>query len=284
MALKKLALPALVVPATANWRPQALGAGSIVEPMQPFIPSSLDLPGEILIGWVDVAGRSSPGWLARTTTFTTNGVKGGELRNERGELDLSPYDQLRDLLAKDDVKAPWTVLSWLARFGEQKLDLLQEVIRQLGGVPPRSGSTDEIIVRAAKLITQQEVTMSDAQEAATTATKPATKRAAKKSSAKKTTAKKTTKRAVSAEAPARSMARTVGNTLVPLLEKAGAKRDCISIAKHLANDESVTKKQLTELRDTINELASEARANKKESLASSLSAANRLVRRLARKA
>lgn len=110
------------------------------------------------------------------------------------------------------------------------------------------------------------------------------KPAAKKTSAKKTTAKKGGAKRVSAEAPARSMARTVGNTLLPLLEKAGAKRDCISIAKHLANDESVTKKQLHELRDAINELATEARGNNKESLASSLSSANRLVRRLARKA
>jgi hypothetical protein len=291
MILKKLALPALVITPRLTWLPQTLGTGSIVEIVAD--PSNersgLDLPGEILVNWIDIVGRVTPGWLARTTTFTTFN-KGRELRNERGDLTLSPYDALRDKFALDArVNAPWSVLGWLARFGEQEIETLQRVIRQLGGTLPLSGTPNDIIVRAARLITQQEVIMDEIQEAGSTATKPARKRVAKKaatkSSAKKAPAKKASaKRAISAEAPARSMARTVGQTLLPLLEKAGAKRDGISIAKHLANDESVTKKQLHELRDAVNELAGTARENNKESLASSLSGANRLVRRLARKA
>lgn len=295
--MKQLCQAALVVPDdTLAWFPQALGPGSVVDVVATpaDFKSPLGLRGEILVDWVDIDGRKNAGWLARTTTFMTTTKKLTELRNDRSELTLHAYDMLREKFAhqRRKVKAPWTPLLWFSTFGEQYTEtLLPAVIRELGGTLPRDATSHEIIVRtAARLITdRKEISMSEIKEAGEShgggtaaPAKRGRKPAAKKTSAKKTTAKRAKR--VSAEAPARSMARTVGNTLLPLLEKAGAKRDCISIAKHLANDESVTKKQLHELRDAVNELATEARGNNKESLASSLSGANRLVRRLARKA
>ena len=108
---------------------------------------------------------------------------------------------------------------------------------------------------------------------------PATKEKTTRKRNTKTPAKASTKRA-SGDAPARSMARTTGETLLPLL----GNRDGRKIAQRLANNETVGKRDLEKLRDIVNESAASAREGDKATLASKLSNANRLVRRLARQA
>jgi hypothetical protein len=74
------------------------------------------------------------------------------------------------------------------------------------------------------------------------------------------------------------MSVTVGTSLLALGLGGSGK----SLASKLAKGEELKKKQLVELRDAINEAAGKARENKQGKVASQLSSANRLVRRLAR--
>lgn len=88
----------------------------------------------------------------------------------------------------------------------------------------------------------------------------------------------TTSKKAAGDAPARSMAITLGNTLAPLL----GNKDARALATRLKNNDIPSKRDLTKLRDFVNEAASSAREGDKAPLASKLSSANRLVRRLIR--
>jgi hypothetical protein len=266
---------ALVVPDERRWLGQAVGAGSIVRLIEPRKPSPLTQQmDEPYVEWIDNVGRTSLGWLARTTTLEKAPVKTTQLVNSRdGELRLHPVDRLRDLVVmsrKDEssVKSPWTLLTWCSKFGHEHLDVFRDVIRELGGRTPTDEDAHTTIRRALRLILQQEVTMSDVNTAPSSAP-------AKKASKGKKTAKTT-------EAPARSMARTASTNAVTALEKAGAPKTLVSLAKKLA-DNSLTKKEMTELRDGINAQASAAREAKKGGVATQLSSVNRIVRRIIRK-
>jgi hypothetical protein len=275
--LIRIGRTALVVPDERRWLGQAIGEGSIVRRIEP--PKISPLTGstdEPYIEWVDCVGRTARGWLARTTVLEKAQTKARELTNTRdGDHRLSPVDRLRDLVVssrKDEssVKSPWTLLTWCSTFGYEHLDVLRDVTRELGGRTPTDEDAQHTIRRALRLILQQEVSMSDVATGATSA--PA-----------KTARKSGTKRAAkTTDAPARSMARTASGSAVVALEKAGAPKHLVSLAKKLA-DNALTKKELVELRDGINTQASTAREAKKGGVATQLSSVNRLVRRIIRK-
>jgi hypothetical protein len=283
MTLRKLALPALLIP-TTGWPPVLLGASSVVEVLKDGDASPIGLSQELPIRALNHEREQVTGYVSSTATFVDSGRRYTTLTTERPDGSMRATDTLRMRMLQEkqvrwqNVNGPWTPLGWFGRFGITNAELLTSVVREHGGILPRSSTPTDILARALRIIISKEVTVSDATEAA--APKPATKRAAKKTPAKKSATKRTAK----PDAPARSMSRTVGNTLLPLFEKAGAKRESVALAKKLSNDEKLGKKDLQHLRDAVNEYATAARENKKESLASSLSAANRLVRRLARQA
>jgi hypothetical protein len=80
------------------------------------------------------------------------------------------------------------------------------------------------------------------------------------------------------------MGHTTGAALVPMLKKAKADGAVVKLAERLAADETLSRTQLEKLRDAVNEAAATAREKEHTDLAAQLSSANRLVRRLARKA
>jgi hypothetical protein len=273
-----------------------LGAGSVVEQTKVGSDDSpIKLPGERPVRALDHNHEPVTGYLSSTATFLENGRSPKALTTEAPDGTMRAVDTMRMRMLSEkqvrwqSVNGPWTPLGWFGRFGVQPdtVELLRTVVREYGGILSRNAEPEKVLASALRIIISKEVTVSDAQEAAAPATKTPAKRAAKKSttksSAKKGGTKSATKRA-KPDAPARSMSRTVGNTLLPLFEKCGAKRETISLAKRLSNDEKLGKKDLQHLRDAVNECATNMRESKKESLASSLSAANRLVRRLARQA
>jgi hypothetical protein len=99
----------------------------------------------------------------------------------------------------------------------------------------------------------------------------------KKGKGKKGAAKK----ASAGDSERTPMGVSLSKKLLPLLREAGVKGAAIVTVKALGAGESVKKAQLIELRDAINEAASEVREDN-GSLASQLSSANRTVRRLSR--
>ena len=274
----KLLAPAIVISEFFDqkpvWRPQALGVGSIVAVYQTekwVSPLTLDMSEHYVI-WTDVIGRQTRGWLARTTPMSPLKTNTALFNDRRDLLPVSALDLLRERIALRHS----TLVSWVSRFGHAKLPWLRSIIRELGGKSKPTDDPDATILKALRLILNREVTMSEVKEArAESATKSA------KSNGKSSTKKATKATAVVAES--RSMARTTGIALVPLLEKAKAKKGLV-FARRLAKDEALGKKELTNLRDAVNEAAASAREADNGKLASQLSAANRLVRRLARKA
>lgn len=282
---RKLLRGAVVVPVNRNpsgerWTPQALGSGTVVE----LIDERLDEPspfgpGEILVRFKDAGARDVLGWLARHTPLK---ACGGPLKRKPYVADddddqLSSYDWVRDqamLYGWREKTKGLSPLSWLVVEGPKDLGLLRDVVRELGGTFKKSDDAHQAIRRVARLVFNREVSMAEVEEARDAATAKSGRKGSKKAKGKKST-EKTTERA-----ERRPAGVGVGAILVPLLKGgAGAK-----LAKRLANGDQLKKKELTELRDAINEAAATAREKKQGKVSSALSAANRQVRRLARAA
>lgn len=265
---RKLLKAALVVPVDPAWAPQALGAGTIVELIdeRPDAPPRA-LASDVLIRFQDAAARQPLGWLWERTPLKQ---AGGPLRRQAWETDeyLSSVDWARDLMAQPGQDAR----TWLCVEGPKQLDLLKRVVRELGGrVEARDGKLT-VVRRAIRLILNQEVSVEEVQE---------TQRAARgrKTSAKHRVKAKVNRRVEgngkAERAPRRSAGQSVGEKLVALMKGNG-------LARSLAGGKELSKKQLVQLRDEINERAAKAREAGQGKLASQLSSANRLVRRLAR--
>lgn len=286
MNLRRLLAPALVVPLhepswmlAQRWTPQALGVGSVVELISGAMISPITgKVNEIYVKWIDVVEREVKGWLAADTPMD---VKAQKLLNIRSDLTLSPWDVVREKIALKEMLAK----DWFILEGPNHADLLHAVVRELGGKSKKTDDINEVIIRVVRLTTKENITMSDiteAKDAAAAVTKSkssGSKKGAGKKSAKKS---KGSKKSVGAAPRARSMSRTTGETLVPLLKKVGAPQ-ALKLATQLANDKDLNKKDLQKLRDLVNEAAEKAREKKQGAVASTLSSANRLVRRLARR-
>lgn len=356
MLLHRLERAAIVVPSPRDppWLPQTLGAGSVVGVVEDAEGDGLDdrspVTGqrdEILVAWADLLGRVTPGFLSRTAMLTPlkrQGPRTAVLAKDElkrvspgTSAELSALDVVRSYAGHvfahqaSKKKAPY-LLRWLSTRGRKHTALLQQVVRELGGLTSKRDDPDTVVRQAAHRILKREVTMRELRNAAELDEKGPTSKSVKRKLARarraaaeekemskgtrakkkgrrvsrktedddddgddgddagglltKSTPKRARKRAAKRSegdegGGRRSSLVTAGTTLVPLLK---GHRDILALAKRLANDEALPKKQLLTLRDGVKEAAADAREADDGSLASKLSAANRLVRRLVRSA
>jgi hypothetical protein len=288
---RELTKQLLVVPCVMEWMnkrwlPVHLGAGTVVRLPSgaEYAPNPVGIPDEVLVYYQDAAQREVPGYLARTATAFMKQVRGPSRYVTAKPETLAPMEQLRDRIGSSGLPA----YTWLITKGRRMPKLLRAALRDTGVRVKRSDSADERVIKAIRAILNQEVTMQEIEDTTDVApakrTKKGAKRAAKKGGAKRAAREEKAggrKRASRDEAPARSMSRSAGEALLAVKGLNGSVK---SFATKLANDGELSKKQLQQLRDAINEAATEARANDKPNVASQLSAANRLVRRLHRAA
>jgi hypothetical protein len=298
--LRKLVRAALVIPEQRGWGTQALGPGSVVDVLDADSESPIGTR-EVAVRWVDVAERVNTGWIARTSDLSNSLPKHAQLSNVREDLKLSAVDRLRDAIwhqfwlahAQGKRREPWSLIEWCSIFGPAHLPELRAVARDLG-VRLSSDEPDDIIRRVLRPFLNREVDMSEIETAREGAAEGGTATKTRKSSAKKSTKKSAGKKAsanakpaakrVEAETSRASMGHTTGAALVPMLKKAKADGAVVKLAERLAADETLSRTQLEKLRDAVNEAAATAREKEHTDLAAQLSSANRLVRRLARKA
>lgn len=299
----------LVVPDTPTWGAQLLGPGSVLDVETEPSPGVLGID-EIAVRWVDVAGRETGGWIAQTALVEpATRAQQHALVNVRNDLDMEPFDRLRDYARSQQLKDPrgrWTFPRWLRIFGDAHINALAAAVRELGGIVRGTETSVELGRRVLRLAVNQEHLMSTdtdtsvEETAAPTKSKKASKPSASKPAVTKgkpkaeKTAPAVEKPAKAAKSPAKKAAATessdvsasqrLGESLVKLLKKVGNPDPAAGIAEKMATGKAPTAKQLTQLRDGINEAASLARSKDKGELASELSAANRNVRRLARSA
>lgn len=243
MSFIKLSHAALVIPSAPNWRPQRLGAGSILQ----LLRSTPDENGDLLVSWVDVAWRTTEGYIAAATAYTP--------APKATAVPFSVFGTAAQLKAHDVARE--------RRF-TKKVDRAT-----LRGLQDQGKNPSALTNLKTENLTMATATKDKATKA-TKATTPA------KSDA---TPAKAKAKAVTAESPARSMGVTVGNAIVDAKPK---DKTVLAAGKKLAGGESMSRKQLEGVRDAINAEASEARANDDAGRAAKLSSVNRLVRRLYR--
>lgn len=273
---RKLLRAAIIVPVTPNpdvqrWGAQALGQGTVVEVMDDRLDEPPPIsPEDVLVRFKDAGARDVLGYLARRTVLKPSGGPLNRVPFNSEDDGLTCYDWVRERITNSGLQP----LSWLATEGPKHLDLLRDVVRELGGSLKKADDESQVIKRIARLILNREVSMSEVEEARDAAPAKSGKKNGKKAKAKSNGKAK-------AEKATRTPAGVgVGEILVPLLKGNGGAK----LAARLAKGESLGKKQLTELRDAINEAAATAREKKQGKVSSALSAANRQVRRLARAA
>jgi hypothetical protein len=302
MTLCRAVQSVLVVPDQARWGAQALGPGSILDVEVEPTPSVLGID-EVRVRWVDVIGREVDGWISQVAMVEPlRNPSQSALLNVREDLRVEPFDRLRHLVRQqqlNDPKGQWTMASWLRILGDAHIHALAAAVRELGGIIRGTENHVELSRRILRLAVNQEHLMTTdthtVDETEVTPPVKKAKKAATKPAPAKTTAKKSaTKPAPTVEKAAKSPRKStaesgsasqrLGESLVKLLKRAGGSEAAQAIATKMAEGKTATAKQLTQLRDGINEAAGVAREKEKGELASELSAANRNVRRLARSA
>lgn len=302
----ELLTPALVLPyqyyKAAAVPPTVLDVGSVVfiqgtdhlEGDPPRSPATMD-KSEIFVHWVGSDGREDYGWLSSFTQYRA--VK-KQVRCILGTSEqLGAWDVIRRRAWKNDI----TALDWIEKYGAKYLPLLNGAIREFGGKSPKSDDADSISRRLARLIRENTMARKNKQEIEEVEeevmedeeledeeleedegdeeVEADEEDEEEEAPAPKKGAKKGAKKAAKEKAPRAPAGQSVGSTLVKLL-----KGDSKKYAQMLADGKNLKKAQLEKLRDGINEEAAAAREADKGSLASQLSSANRLVRRLARAA
>lgn len=218
-------------------------------------------------------------------------------------LETTAWDQLRERIVltapRDGIDKqgrpihPWTIFPWLCRFGAVNIPLLRAALQHLTRKDPRTNQPDELTRRLMKVTVNRVVSIRKIQVirkkiqreeehrralALARLTERQRARQLKLEVKEKKTMRASKKSTQKTAAPKRSMARTVGQALLKL--KASSTH---GYAKRLVNG-GLPRKDLVKLRNVINEAASTAREKKQSSLASALSGANRLVRRMERAA
>lgn len=277
---RKLLAAAVVAPMYEDWmqaqpwQAQVLGVGSVVEMLATQMPSPITgRETELFVRWIDHAGRTVKGWLAKGTPMNVGGH--GLTFVGRNDLKIGAWDNLRERIFNSGLTAKTYIA--LNSTEQTQLTQLTAVIRELGGRIKNSDDDSTIITRAIRLTTGEDITMEEVtQERESAAASPAKSSRKGSKRGKKGSSKKQAKGSVKVKRQPMSV--TVGLSLIALGLTGSAKQ----LATRLSKGEELKKKQLEELRDGINEAASKARDEKKGKVASQLSSANRLVRRLAR--
>lgn len=236
-------------------------------------PSPTGIPHELPIEYCNAQGEVERGWIESHATIS-------RANNQTKPLNWIMWDPSGGLSALDLFRSnlfhsKWKAFRWLNKFGTNCPSRLRAVIRQLGGITHKSDDPHETINRLIRMLglTEESTMAKQKQDADNTAQDTSAKKKGKKSTKQVTAKEKEGGRA-------NSMRVSCGNALVPILTPGSARKT----AKRLQADEAVSKKDLVALRDGVNEQASAAREAGDGKLASKLSAANRIVRRLARAA
>lgn len=247
---------------------------------------------ELYVNAPDEHGKVWQGWLANNVRFgqpaSQPAVWLPASMGKRKKAKISAWDEMRTSIAlatpiegfekNGEPIHAWSARSWISYFGVKWLDQLAKVIHELGGAVPRGDDPFKRAQLALTLILHKEVSMSAIKQSHKASSDATTRAAANLAKTAKT---KKTKR-IKSEKPKRSMARTVGNALLELANK--AKQKAFGTAVAMASDKEVSKSELLKLRDAVNETAAKLREKNKNTLASEFSNQNRLIRRLIRAA
>lgn len=251
-------------------------------------PSPTGIPHELPVTYLDAAGIERHGWLepwALVAKFSSQHKPLKKAEPYDTHAGLSPLDLLRNAAHTDRI----TVFQSVARNRKQLKPLLRKVIRELGGNTDKSDDPDTIAVKALSMLHDREVTMKDVKGAKKTKrvveeVEEQDEDEEQEEQAERPARKSKKAKAAKAEkgegGRSNSMRVSAGNALVPLLPKGPARK----AAQRLQENEELSKKELIALRDGVNEAAAAAREAGDGKTASKLSAANRIVRRLARSA
>lgn len=283
-----------------GWGTQYLGAGSVVK-LLPNKPSPITgKTNEVYVEWGPASfpqnKATETGWLSSRVVLDTKNTKGGIRRDIADKDGISVWERMRWLIGLHARMKPPMALHWLAQNGgnEKYRAELLGVIREFGGRVKKTDDTDVLTCRALRLILNREVRMSEVHEAqhdakktakksggTKTKTKTKPKRAAKKIAFKST--KKVVKTNTGVTAGRESLGKSTGERVLPLLKKAGV-TDGQKQCRMLIAGKSVSASGLLELRDAVNEAAGVELDKKHPKAAGELRRANRMVRRLARRA
>lgn len=268
----------------------ALPRGTVVRQL-PVTPSPVTgQKNELYVMAPDAGGRIWRGWLDASTALEPISDKAGassrSVWKSVTHLNIPPIDELRESIVlavprggynkRELPVEPWTLFDWCCVNGTAKRAKLEAVLKQFKKSIPKDAV--DVIAKVVKLILpQEEVTM-----ARITKTRARLNRTARREAAAKDVTVERKNRSESdrrkGERRANRMPQTVGEALLAL--KIPALR---GTAQKLVKG-SASRKDLVALRETINAAADKARERGKKSLASQLSAQNRLVRRLERAA
>ena len=252
--------PALFIPRTKKHLPWSLGTGSIVgllteaEDGTSLVSASTGVKNERYVQAADAIGRQHEGWLAaRTPLRPVANDSRLVLCGERTPLTF--WDRLREILAVEG----FTMVHWTTSMKAADRQLARQVIRELGGAVPKT--KDNLLLKEVLLRVTQAHTKEDQMAAA-----------------------KKTKAAAPAKAEAQVTAGSRSNSA--MASAAAQLRELKLKHPHIARleNESAKSSHLAELRDHINEQALAAREGNKPQRASKLSAANRAIRKLQRRA
>lgn len=259
-----------------------LGQGSIVRVWNGG-SSPTGIPHELAITYVDALGEQQTGWLEPYALVAINPRQKRKLRST--DYDAHEPISTLDILRDGSHKSGWKLWRLWVKFTKNFVPSFKRVIRELGGITKKSDDPDTLLIRMMRMTHDREVTMKDVEETRSTGKgKRAAEKTVTKGKAKASEAKKPKKAASDDDdepsSRSNSMRVSCGNALVPLLEKGPAR----ALAKRLQQDEALSKKDLVALREGVNEQAAAAREADDGKKASKLSAANRIVRRLARSA
>ncbi len=282
-----------------GWGTQYLGAGSVVKILPNKVSPITGRSNEIYVEWGPASfpqnKDTETGWLSSRAVLAP--ASGGIKRDIADKEGIAVWERMRWLIGLHARMKPPMALHWLAQNGgnEKYRAELLGVIREFGGRVKKTDDGDALICRALRLILNREVRMSEVHEAQHDA-KHAAKKSGKKGGAKtksKRAAKKitfkSTKKAVAKKANTgvtagrESLGKSTGERVLPLLKKAGVtngQKQC----RMLIAGKAVSASSLLELRDAVNEAAGIELDKKHPKAAGELRRANRMVRRLARRA
>lgn len=286
-----------------------LPRGLLVSPIPNAESPVTGKTNELRVSAPDVVGRVWRGWVAARTKLGPEAKKYREPKPgerpqayaEDRDMSLSAWDRLRERVVRQPPRngvtkdgaalTPWLILTWLARYGLKVPNVLAKVAREFGEAPKRDVEArarqvaqlvlgEEIsehkFTKIRRRLKKEETARLAAAQQATTQRSPV-KEIPMSKSAKKSS-KASAKKSATPKPRARSAGKTAGETLVQLGVKFGG------MAEKLAQGGTFTAPQLGKLRDAVNEAATKARTAGKNAVASKLSGANRLVRRLERAA
>lgn len=217
-----------------------LGAGStigIINTDSDVYRQSVLSPQDKMIGYVNTKGKFVPGWIGQHVKLGQPISKKPETIVPEGDERLHPWDELRQDL--DGMTPDSRDLRWWSK----RAIFVVRAVREFGATP-----VDDVAENVRKLCKQvhAEPPQLEGKTMGTATAKSKSKSAAKKGNKKSENG-----------APKRMFSRTVGQDIIRIAKFAGV--SVPSSASKLANDSTLSRKELLSLRDSVNETSAELR-------------------------